>query len=104
MHRLAKACIQYSTDHEGQWPDSLQQLAEYGITEKELVNPCQPEREIGYVYLKPTGTSAAPEQILIHEAYAQWEDGINVAFAHGRVKFIADEKEFENLLQKATTR
>ncbi len=100
MHRLAKACIRYSQDNMGQWPDSLQQLEQYGITEKDLINPLQPEMKVGYSYLKPVDTPVNPGRLLIHEKYSAWKDGVNVVLANGRVQFIANEAKFKRLVKK----
>ncbi len=102
MHKLVTGCLEYSKDHNGQWPGSLEELVGmYGITEKHLVNPSQKQRRIGYVYLKPAGASLESGQLLMYEAHDEWKDGINVGFADRYVKFIADEEEFKRLLEKA---
>ena len=103
MHTLAKGCLEYSKDHDGQWPDSLEELlGKYGITEKHFSNPNERDRRIGYVYLKPEGESAGPAQLLIYEAYDEWKDGINVVLGpYWHVKFIGDEEEFKKFLEEA---
>ena len=103
MEKLVKGCLAYSKDHNGEWPDSLEELlGKYGITEKHFSNPSQKDRRIGYVYLKPEGGSAGPGQLVIYEFHVEWKDGINGAFVSGRVKLIADEEEFKKFLEKAT--
>ena len=104
VHKLSTACIRYSQDNRGQWPDSLQQLEQYGITEKDLINPLQPEMKVGYNYLKPVATPFDPGRLLIHEKYSAWKDGVNVAFANGRVQFIANEAKFKRLVKKVGAR
>jgi len=100
IHKLAAACIRYSQDNRGKWPDSLQELGRYGVVAKDRVNPLQPEMKAGYSYFKPVDTPVDPGRLLIHEKHKVWEDGVNVAFANGRVQFITDETEFKSLVKK----
>ena len=100
MGRIAKACHNYSKDHDGEWPDSLEELEEYGITREDLVNPGDPQRPVGYVYIRPSRGRAAPDQLLIHEAYDEWRDGVNAAFVDGHVEFVAGEEKFNRLLER----
>ncbi len=99
MNKLAVACIRYAKDHNGKWPDSLQQLGQYGISEEQLINPLNPELKVGYIYIRPADKLADFDQLLIHERYEVWKDGINVAFANGPVQFISNEAEFKRLLK-----
>lgn len=97
---LAKACRRYRKANEGKWPDSLRDLTEYGIKPEDLVNPRQPQRKAGYVYVKPAA-GAAPNQIVIYEAHDEWGEGANVACVDGHVEFIRDEATFKKRLPEA---
>ena len=99
MRQILLTCIMYAQEHKGQWPNSLQDLTEYGLVKDTLINPRQPEREIGYVYLKPS-TPLSPLQVVLYEKYDSWGDGINVGYADGHVQFIKEESNFKNDLQK----
>jgi len=98
MQKILLACMVYAKDHEDQWPDSLQDLTKYGLTKDTLNNPGQPEREIGYVYVKPR-TPFSPSQIVLYEKYNSWGDGINVGFADFHVGSYKKESDFKNELE-----
>ncbi len=104
MEELVKGCLAYSKDHNGQWPDSLEELlGKYGITEAHFSNPSEKDRKIGYVYLKPEGASLGPGQLVIcDDFHVEWKEGIKGATVSGRLKVIADEEEFKKFLEKAT--
>jgi|GEM_PF-1247998 len=99
MSQILKASLDYTEEHGGQWPDTLNDLAGYGIDTEILINPSQSERENGYVYLKPHGR-LSPSQIVLYEACDEWNVGINVGFADGHVEFIRKESDFKKLLLK----
>lgn len=100
MNRILKACRKYVNEHNGQWPDSLQELDKYGLEKEVFTNPRQPEREAGYVYLKPP-PSASESRIVLHEAYDAWNGGINVGYANYRIQFIQEESEFKKGLKES---
>jgi outer membrane lipoprotein-sorting protein len=100
MDRILKACRKYVSEHGGRWPDSLQELAKYGLTKDILTNPRQPSRELGYVYLKPPA-SPLDSRIVLYEAYDIWNGGINVGFANYHVQFIKKEPEFKKRLKES---
>jgi len=100
MDRILKACRNYVNEHNGQWPDSLQELDKYGLEKEVFTNPRQPEREVGYVYLKPPA-SPSESRIVLHEAYDVWGQGINVGFANTRIQFIQEESEFKKRLKES---
>jgi len=97
VHRILMACKKYVAEHNGQWPDSLQDLAEYGVDNKILVNPRQPALETGYIYLKPPA-SPSESRIVLYEVYGSWNDGINVGSANYHVEFMKEESDFKNRL------
>lgn len=97
MDRIIKACRKYVNEHNGQWPDSLQELTIYGLDKDVFTNPGQPAREVGYVYLKPP-TSPSESRIVLYEAHNVWDGGINVGFANYHIEFIKEESDFKNRL------
>ncbi|MHC4648314.1 MAG: LolA family protein [Planctomycetota bacterium] len=101
VSRILKACRKYAGEHNGQWPDTLKELAKYGVEEETFVNPRQPERKVGYIYLKPP-PSASQDTIVLYEAYDEWNEGINVGYASTRVQFVRDKSEFENQLKESS--
>jgi len=90
MDRILKACREYVDEHDGQWPDNLQDLAKYGVNKPALE---------GYIYLKPPA-SPSESRIVLYEAYDSWNDGIGVGFADGHIEFIKEESDFKNRLGK----
>jgi hypothetical protein len=101
VDRILKACRKYAGEHNGQWPDSLKELTKHGIEEETFVNPRQPERKVGYIYLKPP-LSASEDAIVLYEAYDEWNEGINVGYASTRVEFVRDESAFEKRLKESS--
>ena len=99
MQKILLACIVYAKDHEDQWPDSLQDLTQRRLARDTLINPRQPERENGYIYIKPS-TPISPQQVVLYEAYDSWADGINVGYADCHTQFIKEESNFKKDLQK----
>ena len=71
-----------------------------GITGQELRNPRQPQREVGYVYVKPV-KNPRPDTLVVYEAHDDWDGGVNVLFADGHVQFIGDEARFRKELAAA---
>lgn len=99
MNRIMKACRKYVDEHNGQWPNNLEELTTYGLDGDVFLNPGQPAGEVSYVYLKPP-VSPAKSRIVLHEAYDVWNGGINVAFADYHIGFIKEESDFKNHLGK----
>ena len=99
MKQILLRCIMYASDNNGRWPDSLQDLIQRRLPSDILINPRQPERENGYIYIKPS-TPVSPQQVVLYEAHDSWGDGINVGYADGHVRFIKEESNFKSDLQK----
>ena len=92
---ISTACYLYADAHNGEWPESLDVLAEEGVLKKEsLINPSRPELKVGYIYIKPE--KLADEWLgglFVYEAYEEWGDGINT-----NIGFISNESELKQLL------
>ena len=97
MQRIIKGCLRYADENGGEWPDSLGDLADYGVDSGTLVNPRWPERENGYVYLKPPRGSSQ-SSIVLYEAYDLVEAGVYVGYGDGYIVFIRDESELNKRL------
>lgn len=103
VHRILMACKKYVTEHNGQWPDSLQELTKYGVDKETFVNPRQPALEVGYIYLKPPAFPAE-SRIVLYGAYDTWNGGISVGFADYHVEFMKDESGFKKQLKEPLQR
>ena len=99
MTRILKICLDYVEENGGEWPNNLYNLVDYGLNKETLVNPRQPERKNGYVYLKPEGRLSTSD-VILYEAYDGWDGGINVGFADGHIEFIKKESDFSKRLLK----
>lgn len=97
MLKLARACYKYSKEHDGLWPENLQEAIEYGIEDDTLLNLTDPESELGCVYIRPPKTN--PRLVLLYQAYEVWpEGGINVSFVDCHTIIINDEATFKEHL------
>jgi len=101
MDRILKACRAYAAEHDNHWPENLKELTGYGIDEETFVNPRQPNRQVGYIYLKPP-VNAPSDRIVLYEAWDTWCEGINVGYADFRVQFVRDELEFAKQLKESS--
>jgi len=86
MNDILKACAIYANQHDDQWPESLDELELEGI-------------DVGqYVYHKPT-VPGDGRQVVLYDAYDQWQGGISVGFANCRVQLINNESDFKQMLE-----
>lgn len=102
LRNILTACIRYSGDHDGQWPEDLNSLEAYGIKAESLANPRLPDAAVGWVYRRPVVPAGrlrnAPKTVLIHEPLDPWDDGVHVGFADGHVEFVNNRDRIEKLL------
>ena len=98
MSKIVKACLKYTDEHSGHWPDSLDNLTNYGIKDDILINPGQPESKNGYIYLKPKTNRLSADVVVLYEMYEDWGEGINVGCADGHVEFVGSEDDFKKML------
>jgi len=98
MTEILRMGLAYVQEHGGQWPDQLQDLARYGLTDDALVNPNRPNLKVGYVYRKPS-TAASPQQVVLYEAYDAWNEGVNAGCADGHIEFIRNESALKERLE-----
>lgn len=102
MLKLAMACYKYSKEHNGIWPENLQEAIEYGIEDDTLLNLTDPGSELGCVYIRPS--KANPKfvfkLVLLYQAYEVWpEGGINVSFVDTHTTVIRNEATFKEHLE-----
>lgn len=91
IKQLLLACLLHARDNNGQWPDRLEDLTADEIDPQILTGPDHPN---GYIYRKPNDNVPIAQDIVIYQAYQNWNDGICAGFADGHVEFFADETEF----------
>jgi hypothetical protein len=101
LKHIVLAIVVYAQSR-GVWPDNLEMLRDFGITEGLLINPLRPDQVPGYVYRKPRHPveelTNAGNVILVHGAYDEWPGQITVGFADFQSALIANEAEFKKLL------
>jgi prepilin-type processing-associated H-X9-DG protein len=108
MRQIVQACINYSSSHKGQYPDSLEQLIEEKLLDAQaLQNPRFPDRQVGYVYQKPdvnsraTGVNLSRIPIL-SESLEKWPGAASIAYADGHVVLFRDEEQYNEALKPVT--
>ena len=108
IRRLWQAAIAYWSVNQ-KWPEDFAAM-EKNLdgpqgAKMALLNPRQPNRPVGFVYVKPQGQGQPNAQtVVIYEAYDKWGEGINVGYGDGRVEFVADEAEFIKQLEASMKR
>lgn len=107
MQTIRKACEAYAKQHDEQWPDNLNQLERFGVKGDVLNNPLQPDRKVGYVYIKPRLNAPKDADyrvqwpMIVHEAFDAWpSEGIRVQYRGGGWEHIADHDQFRGLIEK----
>jgi hypothetical protein len=103
IRQIMLAARLYADKHKDEWPPSLQVLLdqEFITTDRILRNPRDPERAIGYVYLKPSKKALQENTgiVVVYEAYDAWPaGGIWAGFADGHAQLMTDEAAFKKLL------
>ena len=107
IRQLLQGWMMYANENKGAAPNSLEQLQKAeDMSDAVLVDPRHPQMKPGYVYIKPPnvpdpGIAHPDEWIVIYERFNHFGEGINVGFADGHVEWISDEKQFNQMLQKA---
>src|SRR5439155_10783394 len=95
IRQVLMACIMYSNDHKGQWPDDFKAMDNYfrGPQAKEvLTNSAKPDLKPAYVYLKPQLPLAEPYKVMVvYESHTDFGGGVNVGFADGHVEFVKNK-------------
>jgi hypothetical protein len=101
VHQFYNACMMYRADHKNQWPDDLQSLTRYLKDPSIFVSPLNPEKKIGYVYIKPS-EKLNPADVMFYEAFDAWpQRGIGVCYGDGSARWVESEQQFKAQL-KAT--
>jgi hypothetical protein len=105
LRQVLLACIVYANDHKNEFPADLKTLLKTAdLPAEALRNPRAPEKETGYVYVRPTkGASAPAEQVVAYEAWDQPPSAIAVGFADGHAE-IMEFARFEKALTESKAR
>ena len=103
IRQVLQACMMYSNDHKGQWPDDLKALDNYfrgpAQAQQVLTNPARPDMKPAYVYLKPQlPVAEPPNTIVVYESHTDFGPGVNVGFADGHVEFVNNKERFDTLI------
>jgi hypothetical protein len=96
MHKLQSGLMSYADKHQGEWPDSLDQIKEEvggEATFNELMTNPLTGANPGYEYVKPDAKSAdfgmgSTTVVLYQLRDGQRDTTLKVGFADGRVNFI----------------
>jgi hypothetical protein len=77
-------------DHDGRFPQSLDELSSYGVTSKVLESPLKPKDFGGPSYIYVVGQTAkmSAKNILAYENPEFRSDGVNVVFMDAHVEFV----------------
>jgi hypothetical protein len=104
VKRIVKAYIRFAEEHEGEWPGDLGSLKEYGVDVRAPINPRRPDLASGWSLLRPAaGKDELPEPaktVVIYEVFEEWNEGVHVGFADGRVRFIKGPDRLRQLLRE----
>lgn len=94
-HQLAIACVMYASEHKNQWPNSLDDAAEYmggkAALAKLIIDPLHPTLSPGYIYKRPADPlQNAGETIVIYEAQPADAKALHLyaAYADGHCAYI----------------
>ncbi|MCF7958129.1 MAG: DUF1559 domain-containing protein, partial [Phycisphaerae bacterium] len=102
LKQIAIAFNMYAEDNKSELPDNINQLLPYLKDKKILTNPRQPNRDIGFIYVKPAVSikdiKYPSRCIIAYEYHETWPDnGLCAAFADGHAETIANEAHFKEL-------
>jgi len=101
LKQIALACIMYADDHEGKFPDNLEQLYPYHRNPRILESPRKPKDFIGPSYIYVTELKLRMRDvsriIIFYENPAFCSDGICVAFLDGHCEWMKSEEFLERL-------
>jgi hypothetical protein len=105
LKQVTLACITYANDHRNEFPADLATLLKTGDLPAEVLrNPRSSDKEVGYVYLRPSrGASAPAEQVIAYEAWDRPPATIAVAFVDGHAE-IMEYPRFEKALAESKAR
>ncbi len=96
----------YAQKHGGAFPPDLRTIKEMEengahLPSQMFINPLQPERKEGYVFLRPPDGVTDQHVLVLYEAFDEWPGDVAVGYADGHVERVADEAEFRKQLEAA---
>lgn len=101
LKQIVLACIMYADDHEGKFPDNLEQLYPYHRNPKILESPRKPKDFIGPSYIYVSGLKLRMRDvsriIIFYENPVFCSDGICAAFLDGHCEWMKLEEFLERL-------
>jgi hypothetical protein len=105
VRQVLVACFMYANEHKNQYPSDLQSLLKSSDLKADMLrNPRAPEKEQGYVYLRPVkGTAAPANQVVVYEAWDKPPSVLAVGFADGHAEMM-DYARFEKALAESKAR
>jgi hypothetical protein len=103
MHLLLK-CAEFNGKHNGQYPRTLADLEEVGVSDEVLKiirsSPDDPDGPSVIQYRQPQPNVDWTKEVILYEAYDQWPvDGVVVGFADSHCEIVHDQKYFDGLLK-----
>jgi prepilin-type processing-associated H-X9-DG protein len=104
MKQILLGCVMYAEDHKGAFPADFQALmkTQPAMMPQLFKHPMMPEKEIGYVYVRPTKAAPA-QQVVVYEAWDVPPARLMVGFADGHVEQM-DYPRFEKVLEQSKAR
>jgi len=103
IRQLIQGCVMYANDHQGVWPDKLDDVTEkyLGGNKAVLKNPAHPEMDTPFVYLKPGDVKKNPQnRVVIYESVDAKSPYVSTGFADGHVETLS-RSQFEAKLKEA---
>jgi len=95
LSAIGKACLIYANDHDGKYPDNLQQLVEKAdLPPKCLTSKFVPKAspEPAYIYISGQDAKMHPGNIIAYDNPKFCPDGVNVLFNDAHVEWVKREK------------
>ena len=103
LRSIGMAAHIYANEHNDEFPESLEVLAEQGmITRETLVSPRTIGDGVSYVYFGGQKTTSDPRNVLAYESVIG-EEGTNVLFVDGHVEWLRPA-QFEQVLRESYER
>ncbi|HTW94766.1 MAG TPA: hypothetical protein VMD30_08240 [Tepidisphaeraceae bacterium] len=100
LKQLLIGCFMYSNEHQGQWPDKLDDIAgEVPNFDQLLINPTRPQAKPGYIYVKPDpAATLAPDQVIVLYEPPDGQKPVAIGYEDGHVQ-IYPAQQAQDLLK-----
>jgi len=100
LSSIGKSCILYSVDHNGNYPDNLQELVEKtDLPPKCLISKYKPKAsaEPSYIYIAGQNNTMHPGNVIAYDNPMFCHDGVNVLFNDAHVEWMKPEEFLKEL-------